>query len=163
MGKYKLKYNDLKEHWDDQIDFIQNSIKIFDEGNEKEARRISTSLRVLFHQTKTSKSLLKQLKLPITLYSSGGLYTPSNLISSWILLSMKLSHEGIYYCPDYNNTRTFFLKFEDWWNEIIFDDKENYFTRKDIILSIANQDGGTHVDPYMKESFAKFTKYNSLG
>ena len=52
---------------------------------------------------------------------------------------------------------------DDWWNEIIFDDKQNVFTRKDIVLFVANNDGGAHVDPELKESFALLTKYNSLG
>lgn len=31
--------------------------------------------------------------------------------------------------------------FNDWWNEIIFDDKKNKFTRRDIVTYVANQDG----------------------
>lgn len=167
MAKYKLSDKELLEHWEDQIEFIRSSIENFDNGNDNESRRIATSLRILFHQTDQSKSLLKQLKFPIIFYSSGGLYTPSNLLSSWTLLSMEMGSKGLYYRPSdddsSHSTRTFFLRFEDWWNEIIFDDKNNFFTRKDIVLFVANQDGGAHVDPSMKESFAKLVKYNSLG
>lgn len=31
--------------------------------------------------------------------------------------------------------------FNDWWNEINFDDKKNKFTRRDIVTYVANQDG----------------------
>lgn len=55
------------------------------------------------------------------------------------------------------------MNFDDWWNEIIFDDRENKFTRKDIVTFVANQDGGAHVDPELNESYAKLTKMNSLG
>lgn len=164
MAKYKLKYSELLEHWDDQFNFIERSIEFFDKGNEKEAKMLATNLRVLFHQTDQSQSLLTLLKIPIIFYSSGCLYTPSNLLSSWPLLSMNSNEQGQFYQAKLEGTdRTFFMSFIDWWNEIIFDDKINVFTRKDIVLFVANQDGGAHVDPNMKDSNAKLVKYNSLG
>ena len=51
MTKYKLSKQELQDHWDDQIRFIQKSIKEFDRGDEKEAQRLATHLRVLFHET----------------------------------------------------------------------------------------------------------------
>lgn len=166
MAKYQLSTQDLNEHWGDQLNFIQSSIREFDMGRENEARRIATSLRIMFHETSTSHSLIKQMNLKnsFQLFSSGGLYTPSNLLSSWTLLSMESSPNGLYYRPSGNaGGRTFFLKYEDWWNEIIFDDKNNVFSRKDIICYVANQDGGAHVDSALKENYAKLTKHNSLG
>ena len=53
--------------------------------------------------------------------------------------------------------------FEDWWNEIIFDDTKNKFTRRDIITFVANQDGGAHVDDELHEKYAMLGKMNSLG
>lgn len=166
MAKYKLNSQELLEHWDDQLSFIQSSIQQFDKGIENEARRIATSLRVMFHETSRSHSLIKQtgLKHNFLLWSSGGLYTPSNLLSSWVLLELEVNESGLYYKPlSTNNIRTFFLGYEDWWNEIIFDDKKNVFTRKDIVRYVANQDGGAHVDMKLDEKYAELVKHNSLG
>lgn len=163
MTKYELNRNDVLEHWNDQIGFIRSSMEKFDKGAEQEAKRIASALRTLFHLTNRSKSLLAQLKLPIIFYSSGELYTPSNLVSSWTLLHMEVGPKGVYYRPNYDSSRTFFLRFEDWWNEIIFDDKKNIFTRRDIVLFVANKDGGSHVDPEIPESYAQLVRYNSLG
>ncbi len=55
MTKYKLSKQELQEPWDDQIRFIQKSIKEFDRGDEKEAQRLATHLRVLFHETQKIK------------------------------------------------------------------------------------------------------------
>lgn len=164
MSKYKLNHKELLEHWDTQIRFIRKSIIDFDNGDELEAQRIATNLRVLFHNTRFSNSLYNQIKLPLTFYSSGGLYTPTNLLSSWVLLSMETTNVGIKYKAELEiPSRHFFMNFDDWWNEIIFDDRENKFTRKDIVTFVANQDGGAHVDPELNESYAKLTKMNSLG
>lgn len=167
VNKYRINKNELMEHWEDQIDVLKRTTKLFDEGNEKEARRIAACLRIMFHQTNRSNSLFKQLSLPLIFISSGGLYTPSNLLSSWVLLSLKIDGEGLGYSPtlekEFYTERTFFMNFEDWWNEIIFDDKQSVFTRRDIVWFVANQDGGAHIDPNLSESYASLTKMNSLG
>ena len=109
MTKYKLSKQELQDHWDDQIRFIQKSIKEFDRGDEKEAQRLATHLRVLFHETQKSKSIFGQLKPQIIFYSSGDLYTPSNLFTSWTLLDLMVSPEGIKYNAKSNNqSRCFF-------------------------------------------------------
>lgn len=59
----ELDDKELLEHWGDQPTFIQSSIVSFDNRNENEVRRIATSLRIMFHQTRRSKSLFHQLEL----------------------------------------------------------------------------------------------------
>lgn len=164
--KYKLGRKELLDHWNDQINFIQSSVRNFDQGNENEARRIATSLRLMFHETSHSHSLFKQLNFHYNffLWSSGSLYTPSNLLSSWVLLNLVNNNGELYYKPlGAGGKRTFFLIYEDWWNEIIFDDKKNKFTRKDIVTFVANQDGGAHVDKALDGRYAELVKHNSLG
>ncbi|MGQ7458343.1 hypothetical protein ACTGU6_10270 [Streptococcus suis] len=165
--KIRKNSDELEEHWNDQISYLKRSIDYFDEGNETEARRIATSLRILLHQTNFSQSLVRQLNRCFLYLSSGYLYTPSNLLSTWILLVLEMKDDQLTYKPNLDffekGKRLFYLTFEDWWNEIIFDDKQNVFTRKDIVLFVANNDGGAHVDPELEESFALLTKYNSLG
>lgn len=162
MTKYILNHSEWQEHWNEQLAFITRLCQYFKQ-DEKEARRIAAALRILFHQTKNSESVYRHLS-PILFYSSTGLYTPSNLLSSWELLSMEMNQSGIFFRPCFDNPqRTFLLNFDDWWNEIIFDDHQSKFTRRDIVLFVANQDGGAHVDSQMTESFARLTKYNSLG
>lgn len=87
-------------------------------------------------------------------------------MTSWTLLTLQLCPDGIQYLPNIiydKDNRYFCYTFDDWWNEVIFDDKSNVFTRKDIILFVANNDGGAHVDPELKESFFLLSKQNSLG
>lgn len=164
MSKYRITANELKEHWDDQIHFINKSIKDFDNGDEKEARRIATCIRVLFNETMKSKSIYSQLNQQIHFISNTDLYTPSNLISSWTLLMMEIKDNNSYYKANLDrSSRVFLMTFEDWWNEIIFDDLINKFSRRDIILYVADQDGGAHVDPKLDESYAALIKLNSLG
>ena len=45
-----------------QLRYLDTSCREYDAGNRDEAIRIATSLRVIFHATRTSISLLKHLK-----------------------------------------------------------------------------------------------------
>ena len=55
------------------------------------------------------------------------------------------------------------VDFDTWWNEVVFVDKKGReMSRKDLILSVADQDGGAHVDPVLNESYAELSRRNSL-
>ena len=56
------------------------------------------------------------------------------------------------------------VPFEQWWNEVVIKDRGgNTFTRKDIVLTMANKEGGAHVDPNLNESYANLTRFNAQG
>lgn len=167
--KYRQSTKELKKHWDEQLRFLRKSAREYDKGDESEAKRMATNLRILFHETNKSHSLLKQLnskeiKNNFLFLSSSGIYIPANLIPTSTLLVIESSISGSKYKSIGMSSKDLhLLTFNDWWNEIIFDDKKNKFTRKDIILLVSNQDGGAHIDPYLDEKYAELTKFNSLG
>ena len=46
---------------------------------------------------------------------------------------------------------------------MVFKDKEaNTFSRRDIVLNMANKEGGAHIDPKLDEAYANLPKFNSL-
>ena len=54
---------DLRSQLKDQILFLRNSAKAYDEGDISEAKRIATVIRILIHDKGNSTSLLTQLSL----------------------------------------------------------------------------------------------------
>jgi len=55
------------------------------------------------------------------------------------------------------------LPFDDWWNQTVFiDDQKRILSRKQLVLTAANQDGGAHVDPSLDETYANLSRNNSL-
>lgn len=52
----------------------------------------------MFHETSKSHSLIKQtgLNRNFLLWSSTGLYTPSNLLSSWVLSELRGNESGLF-------------------------------------------------------------------
>jgi hypothetical protein len=56
------------------------------------------------------------------------------------------------------------VPFEDFWNRIVLvDGNGSVFTRKDLILTVADQDGGAHVDPTIDKKYAALARNNSMG
>lgn len=169
---YKLSKSELLEAFNDQVEYIQSSINLFDGGQLNEARRIATALRILFHDTNQSHLLTGQLQVKNNLlfYSLANEYSPTNLLSSWMLLAVHMKIDNgssfTHFVPRTvkdDHSRTFFLTFDDWWNQVIFDDREYRLTRRDIVLTIANKDGGAHVQGSLPDSYAHLVKQHSLG
>jgi len=170
----KQSEKELLGHLKEQIGFLQRSADAYDNGFTDEAKRMATTIRVLVHDTQKSTSLLTALgKKDIPFYSTAATIDNGKSMSTHRLVALKLSSnqgksEASYYAPlddrppyvDVNKKMVFRL----WWNEIIIIDKlRNEFSRKDLVLSMSNKDGGAHIDPELDDAYAALTRYNSLG
>ena len=199
MAKYKQTDQDLRNHLCEQLRFLRASAASFDEGFEGEAKRLATTVRLLVHDTKKSKSLLHQLKLKhaIQMHNTAHPFNPRNLLPHQGLVVMRVkSPEGagasitftlfgreepntdappdkpraeMTYVPRVNApgggpwTPTD-VSFTSWWEEIVIKDGEGQvFSRKDLILAMANKEGGAHVAPELDEAYAKLTRFHSQG
>ena len=128
--------------------FIERSCEDYDAGHKDEALRIAVSLRVLFHDTRNSHSILNHLgkKESVHLISTIGTgkshqdFENINMISIPVMLSM----EGVKPILG-NHGQSVNLIIDDWWNEVIMS-QDITLSRRDVVLAAANQDGGAHVD-----------------
>ncbi|MBZ6014878.1 hypothetical protein KIJ04_09040 [Leuconostoc gelidum subsp. gelidum] len=162
MSKQKLSTQEKNNKLNVQLELLRQYAKMFDSGITDMALPMATQVRVLVHQTKNSNSLLNQLDLENKFkfwHSPNSSFSPNNLIPSWDLLMMSVGPEGSSYLPLgskglFNNRRDssdnviseVFLPVELWWQQIVFSQKAEYISRRDIVLFIANKDGGSHVD-----------------
>lgn len=164
MLKQKLSTQEKNNKLNVQIGLLRNYAKMFDSGVTDMALPMATQVRVLVHQTQRSISLLNQLDLEKNFkiwHSPNSSFSPNNLIPSWDLLLMSVGAEGSSYMPlgskgIFNKRRDssgnvileVFLPVELWWQQIVFSQQAEYISRRDIVLFIANKDGGSHVDEY---------------
>jgi len=159
---------ELEEHLQEHLQFLESSAKAFDAGCDGEAKRLAVSIRVLLHDTQSSHSLLGQLnQKDIDFYDTSFDYDPDNLATHGGLVAISMGPKGTQYVAMLDNLPMEAipqLKFEEWWNKPVFVDQERHqLTRKQLVLAIANQDGGAHVDPGLDETYAKLSRHNSLG
>jgi hypothetical protein len=162
----ELSSKELQEHLEEQIEFLECSASSYDNGFEGEIKRLAVSVRVLVHDTGKSTSLLTLLgKKNIDFVDTSIPFDESNKMTHSGLVQMSLGARGSKSLPlldDGPFSRA--VSFELWWNGIIFVDKDrNEFSRKDIVLSLANKEGGAHVDNKLDKKYADLRKNNSLG
>jgi hypothetical protein len=55
------------------------------------------------------------------------------------------------------------VDFTSWWNRLVFQTEAGNFTRGDLVLALAHQDGGAHVDPELSDAYAALSRGNLLG
>ena len=148
-----------------KLTFLKRSCESYDAGATDEAIRIATIIRVLIHNTKTSTSLLKHLNATtINLLSTTSNITP-NTVMYFGLGMIQLSGSNCRYFPslDFGPVKEM-IPVSQWWNQIVFVlDPQTRLSRRKIILSAANQDGGAHVDASLSKEYEALSSDGAIG
>ncbi len=160
---------DLKKELKDQLDLLLHACSSFDNGLQAIGKHIALSLRVLLYQHGKSQALLLQLGLvDMKFLDTAGDLNPRNLLTECNLCSMKVETTGASFIPKClshgSPTAARWISFADWWNKPVIKDKNNKkFNRRELILNVADTDGGAHVDPELDEAYMFLSRENSLG
>jgi hypothetical protein len=164
--KTELSNEELQEHLEEQLEFIESSASSYDGGFEGEVKRLAVSVRVLVHDTGKSTSLLTLLnRKDVDFVDTSIPFDETTMMTHSGLVQMSLGGaHGSKPLPILDGglfSRT--TSFDSWWNGIVFVDKNrNEFSRKDIVLSLANKEGGAHVDKKLDQKYADLRKNNTL-
>jgi hypothetical protein len=165
--KISIDKGELKNHLKEQLELLEASAIRYDEGQKAEAKRISVSLRTMLHDTNRSTSLFKQLGIleDLKVRDSADDYSAVR-IGYTELLMVHQTDLDVDWAPAFlaNPQITKLTRFEDWWKRVVLiDSKAQVFTRKSIVVDMANQDGGAHVDGKLMLDYYNLTRENSMG
>jgi hypothetical protein len=136
----------------EQLGFLKRSCQAFDQGHEEEALRIATSLRVIFHQTDKSTSLVSHLGLADSqmLSSSRG----HGDYKDFLRYALNLASPTPIRALPMLGTAFHKISVNQWWkHEPVFVHEGKAHARRRIILSAANKDGGAHVDKDLEDYY----------
>lgn len=169
MGNHEQSSQELVFHLQEQIGFLKASADAYDRGFDGEAKRLAVTIRVLVHDTRNSKSLLGLLgqksipfldtSIPLT---PGNRSTHSGLVVTSMVPGVGAKH--VAFLDDRPGGKPVETEFDSWWSTAVFvDSKGRALSRKDLVLAVANQDGGAHVDPKLDQTYADLSRNNSLG
>ncbi len=173
LGKRPLTSKDLLDSLKEQITFLDTSCNSFDQGNLIESKRIALTLRILFHDTKNSKSLLSIIDSNLMM-----LNTAIPIVETGVkMFSSPLTMQKISKNPEsltfkfepalenFKESRPWnFIEFKNWWNQVILVDSDTItYTREELVLHMADTDGGAHVDPKQDEKYYELSKTNKTG
>ena len=171
MKKHRIQRSreDLQRELIEQLQLLRRACVDFDTGFEPVGKHIALSLRVLIHQHGNSRALLEQLGLRSGRFlDTAGPLNPRNLVGEHNLVAMQMGPSGGRYVTLVSTggfaERERMINFVDWWNEpVLKDGQGRVFSRRDLISSVADTDGGAHVDPDLDEAYMALSRRNSLG
>lgn len=157
-----------EEHLDWQFDFLRASLERYDAGHEPEALRVASALRVLCYDKGRSRSLLGQLG-----YKDSWRWVDTGQPpNGWNLLPFGFLHvevpngrspRVVAPCEHHSNQGGVRSDFRAWWAGRVFDIDGHVYTREDLVTSVANMDGGAHVDPSLKAIYHQIAYSGALG
>ena len=156
-----------------QLGFLQRSSESFDAGFTDEALRIAVVVRTLVHGTSKSTSLLAHLGSTgieilslttdvIAMFASGdpfygGAKAPRFFNGAGMFAG------GVFRPKLGDSAPGYFRPAESWWLQVLVILDHVQFTRKSIVLSAANQDGGAHVDAKLTADYVSLIAPGSVG
>ncbi len=162
----------LRKKLEEQLKLLKNSSELYDKGRIEEALDIAKTLRTLFHDTKNSKSLFKQLnqKDDIKLLSTLSDRTEDPMFKNMrniTFIPIMMTGDGQRAYLDKSNKNEF-ISIKKWLEENVLVIEDKSYSRHDIMLISANKDGGSHVEiddeklKPLKNKFGTFTisEYN---
>lgn len=167
-SEYRQSEEELQQHLVDTLQALELSARAFDEGYEGEAKRLAAAIRVLVHDTRNSKSLLGQLgRRSMQFYDTSIPRQSGTILTYNGITAMNLTSQGATYVAPLDqlppDSRPRYVSLDQWWSGVIFVDKAGHeTTRRDLILAVANKDGGAHVDPVLDGKYASLSRRNSL-
>jgi len=164
-NKRPLTTSDLDQHFQEQLSFLETSSELYDIGREHEAKRIATVVRTLAHDTRSSKSLLGQLSRKSGRFIDSAFdCDPENVNSHGGLVCIQFGTPTEFTAPLDEALFINWVTFEEWWSKDVFvDDQGHRLSRRELILIVANQDGGAHIDSELNDVYARLSRENSLG
>lgn len=161
MAKIPRSIDDLQLQLQQQLGFLKRSSEAFDQGHEEEAKRLAVNVRTLVHDTNSSTSLFTQLDLKGKQFFDTALPSvPGNQAAQHPLVRIAVSgnaksQSSRFLAPLDGARRHEWVDFDTWWGRpVLVDAGTNSLSRKNLVLTMANQDGGAHVDPELNKDYA---------
>lgn len=157
--------HELLNHLRKQYKFLCKSI-IDDDIDEID--RIALCIRILFHESSNSKSLLKQISPSIEILDTSPntsfeieKESTDKISNFWYGGLVKLTSSNFYELAPSKTPN--YVPIDDWWERVLFVDNNNSFSRQNIVLTIADKDGGAHVDNKLPLDYYNLSRFGSNG
>jgi hypothetical protein len=133
----------------DQYDLLKHSIDDFYDGMDVKAIDIAVRIRTLVHDTSSSHAFLATFDPN---YRSLDIYRrkpPSAKVVFSIQAGIQLSGDGTtkFIKDDFSSGQHELVALEHWWTDQYLVIGTVRSSKKDVVLDVANKDGGAHVDP----------------
>jgi hypothetical protein len=160
------------EKLEEQRHLLRKSVKDMATGDLAEAIRVATILRTLIHETGSSKPLLKYLNgnyLELAILDVAPKKeepSPPGVQSAVVLevpVGFQIKPEGTFLSPDRPAEAYAPSSLGKWWHRpALILPGLGGFSRREIVLGLANKEGGVHLDPNISQRYQQLIENKSL-
>jgi len=145
----------------EQMDFLRASLRGFYGGDFAESVRIATIIRVLVHESRRSKPLLMQAKpngLELPILGNVGEWPGEEQILGFVV-GVRIG-QTLAPAVDLGSSHYALSTIGAWWNRTVFTFPSRLSTqltyrRKQVVLILANREGGAHIDENEDPDYAR--------
>ena len=163
----------LIERLEEQRHLLQKSIKdMTEKGDLAEAVRVAIAIRILVHERGNSKPLLKYLhknylELPILdrVPKKQEALPPGvqSVVVMEVPVGFQIKSEGTFLSADLPAEAYTPYPLGHWWHRAaLILPGLGGFSRKEVVLGLADKEGGAHVDPNISQRYEELMKNKSL-
>ncbi len=155
----------FREHLRRQVGFLERSCASYDASHVDEAIRMAVVLRVLFHDTRDSISLLAHLNArSITIIDTRMALWP-NAVQYQGMGTHMFHADGATLVPHLGNIPPpAAFPVDEWWLQpVVVLDGSTRMSRRDIVLTAADKDGGAHVDEKLTPEYERLATDGAFG
>lgn len=149
----------------EQLEFLRASCALFDEGRLYEAVRIAVSARVLVHDTSNSTSVLHHLGVKESTQFLNTRASPPDVEGMFTttpqgwpmgMVGLKLGTTGAAFFPMLGESHLGPTEepFAAWWQTPILEADGLELNRSQLVLGVANKEGGAHADAQPADWYA---------
>lgn len=163
---------EILEKLREQAEFLRSSARGFYEGNYSESLRIALHLRTLVHEG-MSKPLLKQVQpngLDLSIIEHVGETQEAGEEVLTFAVGIRTDGPVVFPSVDLESANYTRCSIGAWWNRRVFSfwttgaiTTRMVYTRKQVILILANKEGGAHVDQKIDPAYIKLLTETPLG
>ena len=168
--------HDVSDYLGEQLAFIEWSCAAFDDGRQMECKRIATHIRVLLHDSEDGRgwpSLLQFAGFKEDMeYADGTVKEQQDRAIAghaggfWGgLVVTRMSRDGTDFVPRFSvgGIPSRMVSFGEWWRlPVMVDTLGQTFSRRNLVLWLANKDGAIHADR-LPATYRKLTREASMG
>jgi hypothetical protein len=144
----------------DQYSRLKDAVEGFYVGKDVQALNISITIRVLLHETSNSKSLLSRLHSDywnLEIYDKAPL-APKTVFALRTPLVISGDSTKRVIRPKFDNGLYQLVSLTRWWNDEYQPLGNRRLSKREIVLNVADKDGGAHIDGKIPDHHATLSE-----
>lgn len=159
--------SEYQKIYEREVRRLKGCVERYDKGDDPEnaIRDMANSIRQLLKSSRSTTSILDHVgRGSIKFLDTSPTWQPKGLLAEDGFLAKDLQGHYLAKLDSVPADDLRWVPLDEWWKRVIFSTPEGLkITRSDLVLTLTEQDGGTHTDAGIETEYYALTRLNILG